>query len=84
MWIIYTMGRSNYILFTAVRSTQRDAGYVERMSTVALQSLADARQDPFLIVDDDFKIVAVNRVFERTYGTSRERIVGCPRHAVSR
>ena len=53
------------------------------MSTVALQSLADARQDPFLIVDDDFKIVAVNRAFERAYGTSRERIVGCPRHAVS-
>jgi transcriptional regulator with PAS, ATPase and Fis domain len=53
------------------------------MSTVALQSLADARQDPFLVVDKDFKIVVVNRAFERAYGTSRERIAGCPCYGIS-
>jgi transcriptional regulator with PAS, ATPase and Fis domain len=43
---------------------------------VDLQSFVDAQEQPFLIIDKDFKIVAVNSLFERVYGADRRQIVG--------
>ena len=46
-------------------------------TSIQLQSLVDAQDRPFLVVDSDYKVVAVNRAYENTYGTRRDQLVGC-------
>jgi two-component system, NtrC family, response regulator AtoC len=41
-----------------------------------LQSLLDSHEDPFLVIDREYRIVAVNRAYEKTYGTARDYAVG--------
>ncbi|HSS66630.1 MAG TPA: sigma 54-interacting transcriptional regulator, partial [Gammaproteobacteria bacterium] len=46
------------------------------MATIELQSFVDGQEHPFLVIDKDFRIVAVNPAFERAYGTKREHLAG--------
>jgi two-component system response regulator AtoC len=41
-----------------------------------LQSLVDCHENPFVVVDRDYRIVAVNRAYEKHYGAAREFAVG--------
>lgn len=43
---------------------------------VELQSLVDTHQQPFVIVDSDYRILAVNKAYEENYGASRSNAVG--------
>ncbi len=41
-----------------------------------LQSLVDCHENPFVVVDRDYRIVAINRAYEKLYGAGREFAVG--------
>ncbi len=41
-----------------------------------LQSLVDTHDGPFVIIDRDFNIVAVNRAYEQSYGMTRDQMLG--------
>lgn len=43
---------------------------------IELQSLVDSHRQPFVIVDQDYRILAVNKAYERNYGTSHAGAVG--------
>jgi PAS domain S-box-containing protein len=43
---------------------------------INLQSVVDTHEQPFVIIDRDFTIVAVNRAYEQAYGSTREKMVG--------
>jgi len=43
---------------------------------IELQSLVDSHRQPFVIVDQEYRILAVNKAYERTYGTSHAGAVG--------
>ncbi len=45
-------------------------------SNVALESLVDTHEQPFVVFDRNYKIVAVNRAFEIAYGVEREKAIG--------
>jgi transcriptional regulator with PAS, ATPase and Fis domain len=48
-----------------------------------LQSLVDSHEQPFVVIDNEYRIMAVNSAYERAFGTSRERAVGLPCYKVS-
>jgi PAS domain S-box-containing protein len=48
-----------------------------------LQSLVDSHEQPFVVIDQDYRIMAVNSAYERAYGTSGEQAVGKPCYQVS-
>jgi two-component system response regulator AtoC len=50
---------------------------------VDLQSLVDTHEEPFMVINRDFRIVAVNGAFEKTYGIPRERATGMPCYKAS-
>ncbi len=56
---------------------------METTKTVDLQSVVDTHEQPFVIIDRDYKIVAVNRAYELAYGTTRGNLVGQRCHQVS-
>ena len=41
-----------------------------------LQSLVDSHENPFVVIDRDYRIVAVNKAYEKLYGAGRENAVG--------
>lgn len=41
-----------------------------------LQSLIDTQDHPFVLIDRDYRIVAANRAYHATYGSSPEQVVG--------
>ena len=43
---------------------------------IELQSLVDSHEQPFVIIDRDYRILAVNSAYERTFGTDSARAVG--------
>ncbi|MGB5259847.1 MAG: sigma 54-interacting transcriptional regulator [Gammaproteobacteria bacterium] len=43
---------------------------------IELQSLVDSHQQPFVIIDRDYTILAANKAYERTYSTSRSAATG--------
>ncbi len=43
---------------------------------IELQSLVDSHEQPFVVIDSEYRIVAVNKAYERTYGTDRQQAVG--------
>ena len=49
---------------------------METKNTINLQSVVDTHETPFVIIDRDFTIVAVNRAYEQTYGSTRENMIG--------
>ena len=48
-----------------------------------LQSIIDAQENPFVLIDRDYQIVAANKAYCDTYGLSPEGIVGRLCHQVS-
>jgi two-component system response regulator AtoC len=50
---------------------------------IDLQSLVDSHQQPFVVIDSEYRIMAVNHAYERTFGASREQAVGQPCYKVS-
>ena len=56
----------------------------KQISTVfELQSLVDSHQHPFVVIDRDYQIMAVNKAYEKTYGVGKERTIGLPCFKVS-
>ncbi|MEA2078894.1 MAG: sigma 54-interacting transcriptional regulator [Pseudomonadota bacterium] len=49
---------------------------METKNTINLQSVVDTHEQPFVIIDRDFTIVAVNRAYEQAYGSTRDKMVG--------
>ena len=49
---------------------------METKNTIDLQSVVDTHEQPFVIIDRDFTIVAVNRAYEQAYGSTRENMIG--------
>lgn len=50
---------------------------------IDLQSLVDSHAQPFVVIDRDYRIMAINRAYEKKFGVSRERAVGAPCYKVS-
>ena len=50
---------------------------------VDLQSLVDSHKEPFVVIDRDYCILAVNAAYERINGASREQAVGQPCYKIS-
>ncbi|WP_324779282.1 sigma-54 interaction domain-containing protein [Thiobacillus sedimenti] len=53
------------------------------MPRIELQELIDANDQPFVVIDRDYRIVAANRRYAEAYGTSPEAIVGQHCYAIS-
>jgi two-component system, NtrC family, response regulator AtoC len=43
---------------------------------IELQSLVDSHEQPFVIIDRDYRILAVNSAYERAFGTNSSQAVG--------
>jgi len=52
-------------------------------TAIELQSLVDTHERPFVIIDKDFHIVAVNQAYEQVYGTTRAHMIGRTCYQVS-
>jgi transcriptional regulator with PAS, ATPase and Fis domain len=50
---------------------------------VDLQSLVDSHQQPFVVIDSEYRIMAVNSAYEKAFGANREQAVGQPCYKVS-
>ncbi len=50
---------------------------------VDLQSLVDSHDQPFMVIDRHYQVVAVNQAFEAAYKTSRAQVVGSRCYEVS-
>ena len=50
---------------------------------VDLQSLVDSHEKPFVVIDSEYRIMAVNSAYERSYGVTREQAVGQPCYRIS-
>jgi len=48
-----------------------------------LQSLVDTHDQPFVVIDRDYRILAVNRAYEKAYGVTREQAIGSPCYQIS-
>jgi len=51
--------------------------------SVETQSLIDTLEHPFVLIDDDYNIVAANAAYCKNYGVGREDVVGRKCHKVS-
>ena len=49
----------------------------------AMQSLIDVQENPFVLIDENYKIVAANRAYCTNYGVENDKIVGRLCHEVS-
>ena len=56
---------------------------MQTSSVFELQSLVDSHQHPFVVIDRDYQIMAVNKAYEKTYGVGKERTIGLPCFKVS-
>lgn len=50
---------------------------------VQLQSLIDAQENPFVLIDQNYRIVAANRAYRARYGTGDKPVVGHTCHEIS-
>jgi transcriptional regulator with PAS, ATPase and Fis domain len=48
-----------------------------------IQSLIDAQENPFVLIDENYKIVAANQAYCLNYGIDNEKVVGRMCHEVS-
>jgi len=48
---------------------------------IDLQSLVDSHDQPFVVIDRDYRIRAINRAYEKTFGVSSDKAVGLPNDA---
>ena len=49
---------------------------METKNAINLQSVVDTHEKPFVIIDRDFTIVAVNRAYAQAYGSTSDKMVG--------
>lgn len=56
---------------------------MEKKISVDVQSLIDAQDNPFVVIDNDYNVVAANRAYCQTYGVSETGVVGRKCHQVS-
>ncbi len=56
---------------------------IEKEISVEVQPLIDAQDHPFVLIDENYNIVAANRAYRQAYGVSGDSIVGCKCHQVS-
>ncbi len=50
---------------------------------ILLGSLLDTYSDPFMVIDEDYQVVAMNQACEQAFGVSAAQIVGRPCYEVS-
>ena len=50
---------------------------------IELQSIIDAHDNAFVVIDEDYTIVAANKAYTDAYGINPEDVVGCKCHKVS-
>ena len=50
---------------------------------VDLQSVVDSHELPFVVIDSNYRVMAINSAYERAFGVSREQAVGQPCYKVS-
>lgn len=48
-----------------------------------LQSIIDSHSNPFVLVDENYTIVAANKAYTNAYGVPSDKVVGCKCHSVS-
>ncbi|WP_028989948.1 sigma 54-interacting transcriptional regulator [Thermithiobacillus tepidarius DSM 3134] len=48
-----------------------------------IQSIIDVQEDPFVLIDEQYRIVAANAAYSRAYGVAPAQVVGRHCHAVS-
>lgn len=51
--------------------------------SIELQSIIDAQDNPFVLIDESYNIVCANKAYCETYGIAEEEIIGCKCHQVS-
>jgi transcriptional regulator with PAS, ATPase and Fis domain len=56
---------------------------VENAISVDLASLVNSHDKPFVVIDKDYRIVAVNKAYELEYGTTSEKAVGSMCYEIS-
>jgi len=56
---------------------------VDKKISVEVQSLIDAQDNPFVVIDEDYNVVAANKAYQQAYGVSKDSIVGRKCHQVS-
>jgi transcriptional regulator with PAS, ATPase and Fis domain len=54
-----------------------------KSSAIDLQSLVDSHQQPFVVIDNEYRIMAVNSTYEKAFGVTRGQAVGKPCYKVS-
>lgn len=50
--------------------------YKVRSESIELASLVNSHEKPFVVIDKDYRILAVNDAYEQAYGSSRDNSVG--------
>ena len=56
---------------------------MRRKISVDVQSLIDAQDNPFVLIDQDYTIVAANKAYQQAYGVTENDVVGRKCHQVS-
>jgi two-component system, NtrC family, response regulator AtoC len=57
---------------------------VKKTPTVfELQSLVDSHRHPFVVIDRKYRILAINKAYEKTYGAGKARKIGLPCYKIS-
>lgn len=54
-----------------------------RKISVEVQSLLDAQDNPFVLIDQDYNVVAANKAYQQAYGIAQDDIIGRKCHQVS-
>jgi transcriptional regulator with PAS, ATPase and Fis domain len=52
-------------------------------SSIDLQSLVNSHQEPFVVIDSEYRVMAVNLAYEKAFGVSQEAAVGQPCYKIS-
>jgi transcriptional regulator with PAS, ATPase and Fis domain len=56
---------------------------VKKVISVEVQSLIDAQDNPFVVIDDNYHVVAANRAYQQAYDISGDSIIGRKCYQVS-
>lgn len=56
---------------------------MNKLDTSELQSLIDVQENPFVLIDEHYQIVAANQAYCVNYGVDREKVVGRYCHEIS-
>ena len=51
-------------------------GKVENEVSIDLDSLVNSHEQPFVVIDRNYRILAVNKAYEHEYGAKSENAIG--------